>query len=386
MGNKRGFRRIIIGILLACLSIFPAAAGAAAKASASVQMEVAPSHVANGQVFTVTITFVSTGDSIGALDAKISYDSNKMEYLYGSNAVFASGGNGGISDSGSENEFQKSYELTFRAKAEGSASFAVSSSEVVGYTSGQDLGAPNKKISIAIGGGSPGSDPAETPASSAPAPGEEEPIEMQADGKTVYVLRSLENVTLPEGYVAGMLTLGEEEVPCARGEKTGLLLVYTVDTSGQYAFYCYNAASGTLFPFVTVASSGSYVFLREGTEIPEGFEEVSIQINGAQVQAWRQTSGPQDFYLVYAMDEEGRAGYYMYDAGEGTLQRAWTETVEKPAEPEAAPTPAPQKPMGYLETVASQPLLFAVLAVFTAAVVVLLVLVIVQARKKKKHF
>ena len=82
-------------------------------------MEVAPSHVANGQVFTVTITFVSTGDGIGALDAKISYDSNKMEYLYGSNAVFASGGNGGISDSGSENEFRKSYELTFRAKAEG---------------------------------------------------------------------------------------------------------------------------------------------------------------------------------------------------------------------------------------------------------------------------
>lgn len=155
MGNKRGFRRIIIGILLACLSIFPGRGRGGSQGQRICAVEVAPSHVANGQVFTVTITFVSTGDSIGALDAKISYDSNKG-YLYGSNAVFASGGNGGISDSGSENEFQKSYELTFRAKAEGSASFAVSSSEVVGYTSGQDLGAPNKKISIAIGGGSRG--------------------------------------------------------------------------------------------------------------------------------------------------------------------------------------------------------------------------------------
>lgn len=76
----------------------------------------------------------------------------------------------------------------------------------------------------------------------------------------------------------------------------------------------------------------------------------------------------------------------MYDAGEGP-PAAWTETVEKPGGAgKLRRTPAPQKPMGYLETVASQPLLFAVLAVFTAAVVVLLVLVIVQARKKKKHF
>ena len=53
---------------------------------------------------------------------------------------------------------------------------------------------------------------------------------------------------------------------------------------------------------------------------PEGYMQSAIEVNGDVVKAWVKNDG-SDFYIVYAMNWNGEATLYVYDAKEQTMQR-----------------------------------------------------------------
>ena len=70
---------------------------------------------------------------------------------------------------------------------------------------------------------------------------------------------------------------------------------------------------------------------KESANIPEDYEETTIQINGKVFPAWQNVVDTKlaDFCLVYAVDNAGKKGLYQYDSTQKTYQRFLPPTAEK---------------------------------------------------------
>ena len=62
----------------------------------------------------------------------------------------------------------------------------------------------------------------------------------------------------------------------------------------------------------------------ETPQLPAGFQEVSVTLNGDEVRAWKNG----DFYIFYGMGQDGTEGYYMYDAVQTVYQRYFMTNTE----------------------------------------------------------
>lgn len=59
----------------------------------------------------------------------------------------------------------------------------------------------------------------------------------------------------------------------------------------------------------------------DGIAIPDGFTESDYIANDKTITAYQSQTLPEDFYLFYAMNNNGEEGWYLYDSTEGTYQR-----------------------------------------------------------------
>jgi len=62
----------------------------------------------------------------------------------------------------------------------------------------------------------------------------------------------------------------------------------------------------------------------ETPQLPAGFQEVAVTLNGEEVRAWKNG----DFYIFYGMGQDGTEGYYMYDAVQTVYQRYFMTNTE----------------------------------------------------------
>ena len=81
-----------------------------------------------------------------------------------------------------------------------------------------------------------------------------------------------------------------------------------------------------LSPYVTIDVTAKSILVLppdESVQIPDGFMETTIQLNGTyKVQGWVWKSDEQQKYcVVYGMNESGEKSLYRYDIAEKTFQR-----------------------------------------------------------------
>lgn len=62
----------------------------------------------------------------------------------------------------------------------------------------------------------------------------------------------------------------------------------------------------------------------ETPQLPVGFQEVAVTLNGDEVRAWKNG----DFYIFYGIGQDGAEGYYMYDAVQTVYQRYFMTNTE----------------------------------------------------------
>ena len=67
--------------------------------------------------------------------------------------------------------------------------------------------------------------------------------------------------------------------------------------------------------------------LDEDREVPEGFTETTVNIQGKETPAWSADGGENEFFLLYASNEAGEQDFYQYDAAQGTLQRYFDHSL-----------------------------------------------------------
>lgn len=135
-----------------------------------------------------------------------------------------------------------------------------------------------------------------------------------------------EGVTLPQGFETSQLEVDGQTIPTAVHQDGGLVAVYLAGDEGHPAgFYFYNEKTREVQAMTPVAMSTgklTLVDLPQELVIPQGYTSTLMELGGQQhtLLVPDDTEEP-NHYIVYAMDEEGKLGLYLYDVEQESFQR-----------------------------------------------------------------
>ena len=189
---------------------------------------------------------------------------------------------------------------------------------------------------------------------------------------------------VPEGFEHSKTVIDGLEYNTLHGTFGDITLVYLQSESGN-GLFVYDAAQNAAYEFVRINSESHFivVLLPKVDDVPEGYNEIPLSIEGKGVATAYQTKGEKtddqtkDFYLVYAMNDNGESGWYTYDSVDGTYMRTelGTPTV---AQEENDTTKSELVP-----GIANKYLVLAAILVLIIIILALLLLVVIVKNKKR---
>ena len=188
---------------------------------------------------------------------------------------------------------------------------------------------------------------------------------IEIDSSELCVNTTFPEELVPEGFSKIDYVYKEQIVEAAYSEMGEMVLLYLSDSDGSMGdFYIYYSGSDEFMDFIQLkGAEGHFIFPIQfpvGVVIPDGFMDSALQWNDKTVPAFMvsqymndaddnmetetetEASGtegntdeavteetdqegqfvqPEDFYLVYAMNQDGVQGFYLYDSLESTYQR-----------------------------------------------------------------
>ena len=189
---------------------------------------------------------------------------------------------------------------------------------------------------------------------------------------------------VPEGFEHSKTVIDGLEYNTLHGTFGDITLVYLQSESGN-GLFVYDAAQNTAYEFVRINSESHFivVLLPKVDNVPEGYNEISLSIEGKGVATAYQTKGEKsddqtkDFYLVYAMNDNGESGWYTYDSVDGTYMRTELST------PTVAQEENDTTKSELVPGIANKYLVLA--AILVLIIIILLLLLIVSAVKNRKY-
>ena len=323
-----------------------------------------PSFAASGQISfsdptAVTGTEVNVtmkisadeGTAISDANVVLSYDSEKLEFIAGTDA---DGGAGtirvhGVSNGGGTANLE--YNLRFNAKAAGTAAINISTQEV--YDSADQLiqmsHLGNSSVNIsAQAEASANADLASLNVS----PGSlSESFSPEVTSYSVSVGPSVDTLVIdapPADGGANVIISGNEGLQM--GDNTITVRVTAADgvTSKDYILNVSKVEGGAEAPEgegestaetmaepstegVKLSSTGKTITIMtpgSDVQVPEGFKAGTISVDGHKVQGWvwGADTDPQ-YCVVYGMNENGELNFYRYDIAEKTIQRYFEDPL-----------------------------------------------------------
>ena len=189
---------------------------------------------------------------------------------------------------------------------------------------------------------------------------------------------------VPEGFEHSKTVIEGLEYNTLHGTFGDITLVYLQSESGN-GLFVYDAAQNAAYEFVRINSESHFivVLLPKVDDVPEGYNEVSLSIEGKgvatayQTKAEKKDDQTKDFYLVYAMNDNGESGWYTYDSVDGTYMRTELST------PTVAQEESESVKSELVPGIANKYLVLA--AILVLVIVILLLLLIVSAVKNRKY-
>ena len=189
---------------------------------------------------------------------------------------------------------------------------------------------------------------------------------------------------VPEGFEHSKTVIDGLEYNTLHGTFGDITLVYLQSESGN-GLFVYDAAQNTAYEFVRINSESHFivVLLPKVDDVPEGYNEISLSIEGKGVATAYQTKGEKtddqtkDFYLVYAMNDNGESGWYTYDSVDGTYMRTELST------PTVAQEENDTTKSELVPGIANKYLVLAAILVLIIIILALLLLVVIVKNKKR---
>lgn len=189
---------------------------------------------------------------------------------------------------------------------------------------------------------------------------------------------------VPEGFEHSKTVIDGLEYNTLHGTFGDITLVYLQSESGN-GLFVYDVAQNAAYEFVRINSESHFivVLLPKVDDVPEGYNEISLSIEGKGVATAYQTKvektddQTKDFYLVYAMNDNGESGWYTYDSVDGTYMRTELGT------PTVAQKENDTTKSELVSGIANKYLVLA--AILVLIIIILLLLLIVSAVKNRKY-
>lgn len=189
---------------------------------------------------------------------------------------------------------------------------------------------------------------------------------------------------VPEGFEHSKTVIDGLEYNTLHGTFGDITLVYLQSESGN-GLFVYDAAQNAAYEYVRINSESHFivVLLLKVDDVPEGYNEVSLSIEGKGVATAYQTKAEKtddkikDFYLVYAMNDNGESGWYTYDSVDGTYMRTELST------PTVAQEENDAVKSELVPGIANKYLVLAAILILVIIILALLLLVVVVKNKKR---
>ena len=189
---------------------------------------------------------------------------------------------------------------------------------------------------------------------------------------------------VPEGFEHSKTVIDGLEYNTLHGTFGDVTLVYLQSESGN-GLFVYDAAQNAAYEFVRINSESHFivVLLPKVDDVPEGYNEILLSIEGKGVATAYQTKvektddQTKDFYLVYAMNDNGESGWYTYDSVDGTYMRTKLST------PTVAQDENDTTKSELVPGIANKYLVLAAILVLIIIILALLLLVVIVKNKKR---
>ena len=323
--------------------------------AATGQISFSDPSVTLGTDVNVTMKVKSSDGTLSKADITVAYDTSVLEFVSGTDA---DGGAGTVRIHGASNGAgtgELAYNLKFKTLTAGPTSITVSTQEV--YDTDEAL------VDITHQGSSTVQVAAEASASGdaslaelTVSPGELSPA-FSADVTSYDVTvgtdvdrLAINAVAAGEGASVSVsgndaLNMGENAVSITVKAQDGTQTVYSLkvtkqeggpsDTEGSTETVNEGVKLSSKEKTITIMNPGSDV------EIPEGFAESTIDIDGHQVKGWVwKADSNHQYCILYGMNDAGELSFYRYDLTEKTLQRYFEDPVEVELKQNAEDYPA----------------------------------------------
>lgn len=144
---------------------------------------------------------------------------------------------------------------------------------------------------------------------------------------TYQVTQSFDTNLMPKGCTKTTISIQGQSVEGITFEPAGISAVYAISGSnGNGDFYIYNPTDNSYCLFAQIPmANDSFVIPLSNSQDVVGFYKTELPWNNNGLLAYQASESKaaeaKDFYLLYAVNENGDSGYYLYDAGMGTCQR-----------------------------------------------------------------
>ena len=189
---------------------------------------------------------------------------------------------------------------------------------------------------------------------------------------------------VPEGFEHSKTVIEGLEYNTLHGTFGDITLVYLQSESGN-GLFVYDAAQNAAYEYVRINSESHFivVLLPKVDDVPEGYNEVSLSIEGKgvatayQTKAEKKDDKTKDFYLVYAMNDNGESGWYTYDSVDGTYMRTELST------PTVAQEENDAVKSELVPGIANKYLVLAAILILVIIILALLLLVVVVKNNKR---
>lgn len=212
----------------------------------------------------------------------------------------------------------------------------------------------------------------------------------EINGQKLYPATSIPEEVVPQDFEQGTMKLWEKDYPYLYNDKIGsqICLLYLVDENKENGalYMVMDSAPYEAYPYVSFSSEFGYIVVvpdADETKLPAGYKAGTLDIEGKGSIGAYYYGKDKDVCLVYAVNNEGNYGWYLYDVNERTYMRYLGNSE---ADREEIQVPDTEAQSGDVQKLESQNRMifwaFLIVVLFLLIVIVILVL---SRRNRLEH-
>lgn len=272
---------------------------------------------------TVEVTgVVRARANIGDADLNLTYDTEYLKFKSGDNVTETENGQLVYSGKGTGSETELRFQMQFDVLKEGTAKIEVSSYKAWLFSDEKlncTLG--SSAVTIAAGDGTAPTDTNENTAT-----------KVTVNGVEYTLSENFSEAEIPVGFAEATMEYEGAQRKVVKQQTADVYLGYLVDAQNAGKFFMYDSTASAFIPFeqITISETATITLLSEKKDIklPKEYQETEITLNDQVFPAWRNVE-KSDYYILYAMNNQGEKTLYQYDSVDGTYQRFDAPVVEE---------------------------------------------------------